>query len=97
MKTSLTVIPTQELEEMISKIVKAIILEEIPPQKEAFSDLPEYLTRKQAKKVLNVCLTKIDQLANEGRLKKYHNGNLVRFKKSEVLEFYQTFQKWGRS
>lgn len=39
---------------------------------------------------------KVDQLANEGRLKKYRNGSLVRFKKSEVLSFYKTFQKWER-
>lgn len=59
-------------------------------------DLPENLTRKQTAKILNICLSKVDQLAKEGRLTKYRNGTVVRFKKEEVLNFYQSFAKYQR-
>lgn len=62
----------------------------------AHADLPENLTRKQTSSILNVCLSKVDQLANEGRLTKYRNGSVVRFKKSEVLNFYKSFAKYQR-
>ena len=62
----------------------------------SLDDLPENLTRKQTAKILNICLSKVDQLAKEGRLTKYRNGTVVRFKKEEVLNFYQSFAKYQR-
>lgn len=75
------------------------LLEKVAEQssgKSDFSDYPDFLSRKQAAKMVGVALTSIDRYASEGLLKKHRNGNLVRFKKSEVLNAFKSFEKWQR-
>lgn len=64
--------------------------------KEDFAEYPEFLSRKQAAQMVGVALTTLDRYANENLLKKHRNGKLVRFKKSEVVQAFKTFQKWQR-
>jgi hypothetical protein len=65
-------------------------------QKDDFAEFPDFLSRKQAAKMVGVALTSIDRYSKEGLLKKHKNGQLIRFKKSEVLKAFTTFQKWQR-
>ncbi len=64
--------------------------------KEDFAEYPEFLSRKQAAQMVGVGLSAIDRYSNEGTLKKHRNGKLVRFKKSEVIQAFKTFEKWQR-
>lgn len=64
--------------------------------KDDFAAYPELLTRRQAAQMVGVALTTVDRYTNERLLTKHRNGKLVRFKKSEVLQAFKTFQKWQR-
>ncbi len=66
------------------------------PKSENFKD--EFITREEAAEEMGVCVTTIDNLAKEGRLKKYRNGGrIVRIKKSELIEVLQSFKGgWSR-
>ena len=47
---------------------------------------PEYITKKEAAKLLKCSIATIDNYRRNGKLKRYnHLGHLVRFKRSEVL------------
>ena len=48
-----------------------------------------YMTRKEAAKYLRLCKTTIDNLSNEGQLKKYYseNGRIVRLKKEDLDKY----------
>ena len=61
-----------------------------------FSDYPDLLTRQQAAKMLGIGTTTLDRYANTGVLKKQRSGKMIRFKKSELIEAFKTFQKWQR-
>jgi hypothetical protein len=71
-------------------------VKELSSKKDDFAEFPDFLSRKQAAKMVGVALTSIDRYSNEGLLQKHKNGQLVRFKKSEVLKAFKTFQKWQR-
>ena len=47
---------------------------------------PEYITKKEAAKLLKCSIATIDNYRRNGKLKRYnHLGHIVRFKRSEVL------------
>jgi excisionase family DNA binding protein len=77
-------------------VTNAIKTQVTPKLQDSFSQLPEYLTRKQAAKVLNISITSLDYIVKDARLTKHRNGRFVRFKKSEVLDFYKTFAKYQK-
>jgi excisionase family DNA binding protein len=55
------------------------------------------LTRKQAAKMLGVCLTTIDSMSKKGVLKKHKSGGrIVRFRKEELFTAFKTYQKYQR-
>jgi excisionase family DNA binding protein len=88
--------------EMLSNelsVIKTLLLEmkEQNTKVEDFSTFPEHLTRKQAAQMCNVALTTLDRYTKEGLLKKHRNGKMVRFKKSEVLKTFKTYEKWQRN
>ncbi len=58
---------------------------------------PDLLTRHQTAQLLGICLATLDNWVREGRLTKYRNGRVVRFKKSEVLNSFQSLTKYNRS
>ena len=49
-----------------------------------------YMTRREAAEYLSVCKTTIDNLSNEGQLKKYYseNGRIVRLKKEDLDNYF---------
>jgi excisionase family DNA binding protein len=89
--------PFEVLNNELSEI-KSLLLEMKATQttKEDFAEYPEFLSRTQAAQMMGVALTTLDRYANDGLLKKHRNGKLVRFKKSEVVQAFKTFQKWQR-
>lgn len=50
------------------------------------SDNTEYLTRKDASAMLGVSLVTIHDWCNKGILKPYRIGNMVRFKRADIVE-----------
>jgi excisionase family DNA binding protein len=87
------------LREMIKPILSEIIdeklREHLPPVKPE-SDDNRFITRNEAAKLLGVNLVTLDKICKQGALQKHRNGSLVRLKKSEVLEVFQTFEKRKR-
>lgn len=96
MNPKVIVIEVNELEQIVAKVVKEAIEKVVPPEKDQFADYPEWLTRRQTANILNICLSKLDLLAKEGRIQRYRNQSLVRFKKEEIVAFYKTYEKWAR-
>mgnify|MGYP000418243796 CR=1 FL=1 len=94
MNSNITVhVQKEEFLSIIDQAVKkALRSKEVDPMR----DLPSFLTRKQSANFLNVAMSTFDYLTRNGRIKKYYNDGLVRFKKEEVLTFYQTFEKYQR-
>ena len=89
--------PFEVINSELSEIKTLLIeLKEQRAQSDGLADYCELLTRKQAAKMVNVAVTTLDRYTNNGLLKKYRNGKMVRFKKSEVLAAFKTFQKWQR-
>ena len=84
---------------ILSEVVKNVLKEEREKekQKEPYHYLPEFVNKHEAKKILNVrSHATIDNLVKEGKVKKYKNGHSVRFKKSELMDFYKTWKKYQR-
>ena len=89
--------PFDEIFKRLDILQKLVLdMKEQSSTKTDFADFPDFLSRKQAAAMVGVALTSIDRYANEGLLTKHRNGKLVRFKKSEVLKAFKTFEKWQR-
>ena len=87
----------------IASIIKPIIVEAIDerlrehlPQKPENEDDERFLTRRNAAYLLGVNTVTLDKMCKEGKLNKHRHGTLVRLKKSEVMNFLQTYEKRKR-
>ena len=49
-----------------------------------------FLSRSEAAKLIGVHVNSIDRMANQGIVKKYYAGGLVRFVKSEIENAFKT-------
>jgi len=95
--TVLIPISLDDFKTMINESVTNAVKSQVTPKiSDSYSQLPDYLTRKEAAKVLNISITSLDYIVKDARLTKYRNGRFVRFKKSEVLDFYKSFSKYKR-
>lgn len=75
-------ITTQQLQEIISSVVKP----ELEQLRKEFQpkEPTEYLTRKEVKDLLNVNYTTINAWSNSGKLQRHGIGNRVYYKRSEI-------------
>lgn len=74
------VIRITDQDQFIKRITAAI--------REAAKD-DAFLSKKEAAALIGVHTNTLDKMVNEGRVKRYKNGRLVRFKKSELLEAFE--------
>ena len=93
--TDLRVIFASIITPIIKQAVFESLNERLPAPKPEHDD-ERFITRQDAAKLLGVGLVTLDKMAKFGALKKYRNGSIVRFKKSEVLDTYKTFEKRKR-
>ncbi|MEO1258851.1 MAG: helix-turn-helix domain-containing protein [Bacteroidota bacterium] len=54
------------------------------------ANLPEFLTRKQAAKLLNISLGTLDTWSKEGRVIKVRSGKIVRYRKVDLLANFKS-------
>ena len=47
---------------------------------------PNYVTKREAARLISVCISTIDNAARAGKLKRHYVGKSVRFLRTEVLE-----------
>lgn len=89
--------PFESLQNELSEI-KTLLIDIKAEQKgkTEFEEYPDNMTRRQVAKMLGVAENTIDRYAANGLVKKYRMGKLVRFKKSEIVKTFKTFQKWQR-
>jgi excisionase family DNA binding protein len=85
-------IPVNDLQTLIIDCVNACLKHYSPPQSE-ISDLPEFLTRKQAAKMLSVSLGTLDAWTREGRLTKHRAGAVVRYRKDELVANFKSLRE----
>ena len=81
----------QRLEEVITRK-----LSEKQPDKPNGEALPELFSRKQAAGFLGVSLGTIDNLARAGLLQKHYLGSIPKFKREELLQAFDSWQKFQR-
>ena len=81
----------QRLEESLTRI-----LTQHNPEKPDFEQLPELFSRKEAAEFLKVSLGTIDNLSRAGLLQKHYLGNMPRFKREELLQAFESWQKYQR-
>jgi hypothetical protein len=63
-----------------------------------FPHLPEMLTRTQVcREIFDISYMTLDAWVRQERLIKYRVANMVRFKKSEVLQVFDSCQKYSRA
>lgn len=82
------------INEAVTDALKAI---EQGKQNEPFPNLPEMITRKQVCEIFDISFMTLDAWVRQDRLKKYRVNNVVRFKKSEVLQVLDSCQKYSRA
>lgn len=82
MKDLLVQLTTEELSNLIVKSVERVF------SKQQTSE--EYLTRKQACKMLSISLNTFSNYVNKGHLIKYKIDNRVYVKRSEIVKFLET-------
>lgn len=97
MNNPLVVIHLEDLKGIIAQsIAQELEKFQTPKEEQTKVDANLLITRKEAAKLLNVCLATLDNWTREGKLTKYRNGNTVRYKKSEVLASFSTLIKYRR-
>ena len=90
--------PFDSIENRLSVIEEILVdikhkaLNSINPRSN-FSDIPEFLTRQQAAKMLSVSLGTLDTWAKEGRITKHRAGGVVRFRKDELLANFKSLKE----
>lgn len=97
MTEKVTFIPMQpgDLQAMIAETVNACFKEQQKAQDE-FSNYSEFLTRKNAANLLGVSLGTLDNWTKQGRITKHRNGQIVRYRKSELLSAFNDLEKFSR-
>ena len=88
-------IPETTIKNIVEQAVKKALAEHLP-QKPENEDDERFLTRRNAAKLLGVNTVTLDKMCKEGTLQKYRHGTLVRLKRSEVMNFLQTYEKRKR-
>jgi excisionase family DNA binding protein len=73
--------------EQLAEALKPLLHQQT--QTETVPDLEELLTRKQACKLLSVCLSTLDKHTKNGNIKNYGIGNRILFKRKDLLECIQ--------
>lgn len=96
MNNPLVVVPLDDLRSIIAQSLAQELEKLEKPKKESIQDDHLLITRKETAKLLNVCLATLDNWTREGKLIKYRNGNVVRYKKKEVLASFSTLIKYRR-
>jgi len=97
MEKSLVVVPLESLLNIISESIAQEFEKQTQPLNEfEEEDKDVLLTRKETSKLLGVCVATLDNWTREGKLKKYRNGNSVRYSKKEVLASFSSLQKYMR-
>ena len=89
------ILELEELIQMIRDIVRQE-LEELSLKQPKVEQKPEWLTRKQVADYFFVSLGTIDNLTRSGILKKHYLGRSPRFKRDEVLQAFESFNKFQR-
>lgn len=84
--------PVNDLQTLIIDCVNACLKHYSPPPQSELSDLPDFLTRKQASKMLSVSLGTLDSWTKEGRITKHRTGGVVRFRKDELLANFKSLK-----
>ena len=97
MTEKVTLIPMQpgDLAAMIAETVIACF-KEYQKTGDEFSDFPELLTRKKATNLLGVSLGTLDNWTKQGRITKHRIGQIVRYRKSELISAFKGFEKYQR-
>ena len=54
-----------------------------------------YMTKEEVASWLRVSIRTVNRMARDGRLQAYGNGNIIRFRMSEVREFLQPIPAGG--
>ncbi len=89
--------PFDSIDNRLSNIESLLLdLKHRQPAPKPEHDDDRFITRQDAAKLLGVGLATLDKMAKFGAFQKYRNGSIVRFKKSEVLETFKTFEKRKR-
>jgi excisionase family DNA binding protein len=74
-----------ELQELITNCISSALANLAPQQeKKVSNDHPEYISRKDACKILKIGMTKLQELTKSGILPSYRIGCNVRLKEHEV-------------
>lgn len=81
----------QRLEESLTRLLTQHNSEKPDPEQ-----LPELFSRTEAAEFLKVSLGTIDNLSRAGLLQKHYLGNMPRFKREELLQAFEGWQKFQR-
>jgi hypothetical protein len=94
MQTNLTVIPTDQLKQMITDVVNVALRnarEEAPETVKPANVLPELMTKKETAETLRVSIGTVDNYTRDGLLTKKRVGlRAVRFDRGEVQRLART-------
>ena len=82
MKNLIVQLTTEELSNLITKSVKSVFSEQQTSE--------EYLTRKQACKMLSISFNTFTNYVNKGHLIKYKIDNRVYVKRSDIVSFLES-------
>lgn len=81
-------------------IVSSAIAEELEKnsyhQKDPFSDYPDFLTRSEVCKILQIAKATLNNWCNDGRLNPTKQGKVIRFHKSEIIDLFRCSPKYKR-
>ncbi len=80
------------ISEAVSKAFESFQATEAPTNE----DTPQFITRKEAAKILGISLNTLHIWTKEERLKAYKMKSRVRYRKDEVLQAVQDQQKYSR-
>jgi excisionase family DNA binding protein len=95
MNSKIVVIEPEVLRGIVKEAVKEALAQH-NPEKPDPEQLPELFSRKEAAEFLKVSLGTIDNLSRDGLLQKHYLGNMPRFKREELLQAFEGWQKFQR-
>lgn len=87
----LTTLTRDELQALVIDSVKVCLKNHSAQQPARRDDVPgqaaaNYVTKREAARLISVCVSTIDNAARAGKIKRHYVGKSVRFLRSEVLE-----------
>jgi len=85
----------ETLKKDVSEIKAAIVQQTATASKAA--EMPPYLSKKEAAKLLGCSVSKIANLAREGKIKRLHLGGCLRFDRTELLSLVSQSQNTRRT